>query len=105
LGGTTVKVERKSTEEATIYLCERINITNSTELKDKLQTLFDENFLTIEIDFSKTKMIDSSCLGKLLMFQKKLKEKDRELVITNVTSEYLIKMFDMIHLHKVINII
>jgi anti-sigma B factor antagonist len=100
-----MKVDRKTAQEAIIHLSEKIDISNSSELKDLLQGLYDENYKMITVDFSKTGMIDSSCLGKLLMFQKKFKENGGGLIIINVTSDYIRKMFVQIHLHKVIDII
>ena len=91
-------------DSATVYLGERVNIMNSPELKQKLQTLYDEGVQAITVDFTGTKMIDSSCLGKLLMFQKRLKDRGGELKISNVTSDYISKMFDIIQLYKVIDI-
>lgn len=98
-----VKV-KKAEGKAVVSLDEKIDIINSPELKENLQALYDEGIYFISIDFSITRMIDSSCLGKLLMSQKKLKEQNGELNIINVTSDYIKKMFDMIHLERVINI-
>lgn len=100
-----MKVEKTSNDEAVIYLGEKINIVNSPELKKKMQELFDQEVKLLFVDFTDTKMIDSSCLGKILMFQKKLKETGGELVIRNVTSEYIRKMFYSIQLNKVIRIL
>ena len=99
-----MKVKRGAGQVATVYLGEKVNIANSVALKNVLQDLHSENYKTVNIDFLETKIIDSSCLGKLLMFQKKFKENEGELIITNVTSGYIKKMFALIHLHKVINI-
>lgn len=103
-GKTRMKVDRKTKEEAIIFLGKKINIANSAELKEILQSLCTESYQTITVDFSRTRIIDSSCLGILLMFQKKLKEKKGEIVIINVTSDYIRRMFALIHLSKVINI-
>jgi len=100
-----MRVYRKTAQEATIYLDEKIDLSSADALKNVLQGLYDENYKMIKMDFSVTKSIDSSCLGRLLMYQKKLKENNGELIITNVTGEYIRKMFDLIHLHKVIRII
>ncbi len=82
----------------------RIDVTNSHLIKEKLETLLDEGFKTITLDLSLVTGIDSSGLGKLLLFQKKLKERGGGLRIINITSGYIRKMFNMIHLYKVINI-
>ncbi len=99
-----MRVEKKSDNLAVIIPNGRIDITNSNELKQKLLDLFDEGCNYITIDFTNVTGIDSSGLGKLLLFQKKLKERDGELKIVNISSDYVKKMFNMIHLYKVINI-
>lgn len=99
-----IRVEKTENRKAVVFLPEKINIANSPDLKNKLQSLFDEGINEIVVNFSQTKMIDSSCLGKLLMFQKKLKERQGELVIADVTNNYINKMFNMIQLQKVIKI-
>jgi len=87
-----------------IRLGQKIDIVNSPELKKKLQELYEQDINEVTIDFSETESIDSSCLGKLLMYQKKLKERQGEIKIANVSSKYIKKMFDMIQLHRVIKI-
>ncbi|WNF35850.1 STAS domain-containing protein [Bacillaceae bacterium IKA-2] len=82
----------------------RIDVVNSQNLKQELLNLFNEGINEIVIDFSKIASIDSSGLGKLLLFQKKLKERGGELSIINVTNDYIKNMFQMIHLNKVIKI-
>lgn len=99
-----MKVEKKSQDTAVIIPKGRIDITNSQELKEKLLLLYEEGFKYVSIDFTDVTGIDSSGLGKLLLFQKKLKERDGELKVVNITSDYIKKMFNIIHLYKVINI-
>ncbi len=82
----------------------RIDLSNSHLLGEKLQVLYDEGFKEITLDFNLVTGIDSSGLGKLLIFQKKLKERGGKLKIINITNEYIRKMFKMIHLYKVIDI-
>lgn len=82
----------------------RIDVVNSQNLKQELLNLYNEGINEIVIDFSKITSIDSSGLGKLLLFQKKLKERGGEIRIINVTNDYIQNMFKMIHLYKVIKI-
>lgn len=82
----------------------RIDVVNSQNLKQELLNLYNEGINEIVIDFSKITSIDSSGLGKLLIFQKKLKERGGELTIINVTNGYIQNMFKMIQLNKVIKI-
>ncbi len=95
---------KRNGNQAVVIPDGRIDITNSQDLKKKLLDIFDEGFDEIVIDFSNISSIDSSGLGKLLLFHKKLKERGGELRIINVGSDYVKKMFSMIHLNKVINI-
>ncbi|MFW5787682.1 MAG: STAS domain-containing protein [Halanaerobiales bacterium] len=81
-----------------------IDFTNSQTLKRELLDLFNDGYKDVIIDFGDVEGIDSSGLGKLLLFHKKLKEKEGKLTIRNIQSEYIRNMFDMIHLHKVIEI-
>ena len=82
----------------------RIDLTNSHLLKEKLQLFCEEGHKFIALDFSFVTGIDSLGLGALLVFQKKIKECGGELRIINITSDYIRKMFKMIHLYKVIDI-
>ncbi len=99
-----MKVEKKNENEACLVPSGRIDISNSQELKQQLLSLYDEGINYIEMDFSNVTGIDSSGLGKLLLFQKKLKERGGELSITSINNDYVKKMFSMIHLYKVIKI-
>jgi len=92
------------TEEVVISPVGNIDFSNSQELKDELLGLFERDYKKIIMDFSEVESIDSSGLGKLLLFQKKLKEKEGTFVIRNVESDYIKNMFEMIHLNKVIEI-
>lgn len=99
-----MEIVKKSTSEATLVPKGRIDMSNSHILKEKLLELFNDGFTIIAVDFSDVTGIDSSGLGKLLLFQKKLKEKNGELIVRSVKSEYIKKMFEMIHLDKVIKV-
>ena len=91
-------------QEVVIRPIGNIDFSNSQDLKDKLLELFEQEYKKVVIDFSEVESIDSSGLGKLLLFHKKLKEKEGTLVIRNVESDYIKNMFEMIHLNKVIEI-
>lgn len=99
-----MQIDRKGDNSAVVRPGERIDITNSDDFKENLLSLFDEGYNDITIDFRDVTGIDSSGLGKLLLFQKKLKERDGKLSIVNVNNDYVKKMFKMIHLSKVIDI-
>ena len=99
-----MKVEKKEDGNVLITPEGKIDITNSSDLKETLLSVYNEGYDTIIIDFEKVYGIDSSGLGKLLLIQKKLSERNGKLKIINVTSDYVNKMFSMIHLNKVIEI-
>ncbi|MFW5996283.1 MAG: STAS domain-containing protein [Halanaerobiaceae bacterium] len=97
-------MERRNGEEALVSPGKKIDYTNAGELKEKALSLFEDGYGLIKIDFKEVETIDSSGLGKLLLLYKKLKERDDELRLINVNNEYIRKMFEMIHLYKVIPI-
>jgi anti-sigma B factor antagonist len=104
LGELTMETIRSGEGKVIIKPEGRIDVVNSQNLKQELLNLYNEGISEIVIDFSKITSIDSSGLGKLLLFQKKLKERGGELRIINVTNDYIQNMFKMIHLNKVIRI-
>ena len=91
-------------DEVVISPIGTIDFSNSQDLKEELLELFEQNYDKVIMDFGQVESIDSSGLGKLLLFHKKLKEKEGTLVIKNVKSDYIKNMFEMIHLSKVIEI-
>jgi len=91
--------------KAIVYLEGEIDFTNSQDFKNELLKIYDQNIKDVEIDFGRLESIDSSGLGKILLFNKKLEEINGELKIKNVKSEYIREMFEMIQLNKVIKII
>ncbi|PTV93531.1 anti-sigma B factor antagonist/stage II sporulation protein AA (anti-sigma F factor antagonist) [Halanaerobium saccharolyticum] len=98
------KTDVINSEQVVISPVGNIDFSNSQDLKDKLLELFKKDYKKVILDFSEVESIDSSGLGKLLLFHKKLKEKDGKLIIRNVESDYIKNMFEMIHLNKVITI-
>ncbi|MGM0470826.1 MAG: STAS domain-containing protein [Bacillota bacterium] len=99
-----MEINKKSSQRAEVVADEKIDITNSQELKKELLELIDSGYRFITLDFSAVESVDSSGLGKLLLIHKRLKEQEGELKITNVTSDYVQEMFSMIHLDKVLQI-
>jgi len=87
-----------------MHLEGKIDISTADDFKNKVTSLIDEGIYHICLDFSQVSGIDSSGLGKLLLFQKQLSEKGGKLRIRNVTSEYVKKIFSLVHLYKVIEI-
>ena len=94
---------KKGNDLVVIYPGKRIDITNSAELKEKLLELYNEGYNNIDVNFEDVDGIDSSGLGKILLFQKKLKERGGRLKVTNVKDENVKSMFTLIHLDKVID--
>ncbi len=99
-----MRMEIKNENEVFFFPSGRIDISNSEDLKKQLLAAYRQGFDYVKIDFSEVTGIDSSGLGKLLLFQKKLKERGGELSIVNIKNDYLKKMFSMIQLYKVIHI-
>lgn len=99
-----MKWTQQREDSGVIHLQGRIDVSNSNELKTMLAEKYNEGMNVITINFEHVTSIDSSGIGKLLLFQKKLKDRGGELKLVNVKNEYIMNMFRMIHLHKVISI-
>jgi anti-sigma B factor antagonist len=99
-----MKVERHK-EYCNVILPEVIDLTNATELKEALQSLYEkDNCSIIKVDCARLEMIDSAGLGSLVLFQKKLKEREGQLKLINVRNAYIKHLFDLIDLRRVISI-
>ncbi len=99
-----MEVHRKDEFSALIFAKGSVDLSTSHLLKEKLQMLCEEGRIFVTLDFDRVNSIDSSGLGKLLLFHKKLKACGGELKIVHITSSHVRNIFDMIHLHKVIKI-
>jgi anti-anti-sigma factor len=99
-----IKTKVRDTEQAVVSPAGGIDFSNSQFLKAELFSLLEAGYRKIIIDFSQVNNIDSSGLGRLLLFQKRVQEKNGVLVIKNVKDKSIQAMFKMIHLDKVIQI-
>ncbi|MEW5921602.1 MAG: STAS domain-containing protein [Bacillota bacterium] len=87
-----------------MILPEVMDLTNTLEFKQGLQSLYDQGCGVIMLDCSHLQMIDNAGLGSLVLFQKKLKERGGELRLVKVTHPYIKHLFQMIDLARVIHI-
>lgn len=83
---------------------EDIDLTNAEELKDRVVELLDKDVTDIILDLNNVEKIDSSGLGKILLFEKMVEENEGEFTIINVNSDYINKVFKTIDLEGVVNI-
>ena len=90
--------------KARIIPGEKIDLTNSQKLKEKVNTLIKKDINYIIFDFKNVQEIDSSGIGKILLINKIMKEDEGDLVIENVNSEYIQKVFNMLELGEVVKI-
>ena len=65
-----MKIERKNKLTAIIIPAGKIDVTNSNLFKEKLTQTCEEGFKDIIIDFTNVNTLDSSGIGKLLVFYK-----------------------------------
>ena len=75
----------------------------TAEFHTRMEELAAGRHLTITLDFSQTPSINSSALGKILLFRQKLAEGGRTLQIVGC-SEPLFKTFQMIKFDKLVTI-
>lgn len=73
-------------------------------LKRQLNEILETQTTEVELDFIDTEAIDSSGLGKLLLFNEKFKETGRNFKLTNVRNGKLADLFRLINLDSFISI-
>lgn len=81
-----------------------LNMENSHELKKELAGILEQGIKRVELDFSTTESIDSSGLGKLLLFNEKFRETGGEFKLTKVVHPNIAELFKLISLEKYISI-
>ena len=87
------KVEKNS---ARLIPGEELDLTNINELENEFKKLVEQGIIEIVLDFKNLKKIDSSGLGKVLHFNKVIEDKGGNLIIENINSEYVERVFNMI---------
>ena len=98
-----IKIEIND-DSARIIPGKQIDLTNSGTLKEKFHDLIKRDFYNIILDLKNVEEIDSSALGKILLFNKIISEKEGSFKIENVNSEYVQNVLDMIELDQLIDI-
>jgi len=98
-----MRIERLD-EVAIIYPGKNIDITNSTELRSRLEDLLDEGCRKIVLDLTDVAVVDSSGIGKLLVFYSRFEEHGGAMVMRNVNNAYLRKLFSLISFDQIIKV-
>lgn len=99
-------MEYKPIDEKTVKVFpgQEIDLSNAEKFKKQLNQLKSKGFQHFMLDFQRVKRVDSTGLGKILMFHKTLRDSGGGVKIVNVKNNYIYKMFDMINLKRVIEI-
>jgi anti-anti-sigma factor len=97
--------DQKSVSKDEVVLTVIGSLTGETtnEFQKKVEELSAGNWSRITLDLSKTPSINSSALGKILLFRKQLAERERTLQIRGC-SETLFKTFQMIKFDTLISV-
>jgi anti-anti-sigma factor len=97
--------ERKilSKDEVLLTVVGSLSGETTNEFHRQVEELAGGSYVTISLDLSRTDSINSSALGKILLFRKKLAEQQRTLQIKGC-SESLFKTFQMIKFDTLISI-
>ncbi len=97
--------ERKnlSKDEVLLSVVGPLSGETTNEFHRQVEDLVSASYQTISLDLSKTESINSSALGKILLFRKKLAEQKRTLQIRGC-SDGLYKTFQMIRFDTLISI-
>jgi len=75
----SIKVSGK---QATIFLNDKIYVSDASLLRDDLLEIIDQGVSDLRMDLSGLTYIDSSGLGTLVTINKRVKEKNGRLVLT-----------------------
>ena len=92
-----------SREEIVLAIQGPLSGEATVEFQSRMENLASGRYLTVTLDLSQTPSINSSALGKILLFRKKLAEGGRTLQIVGC-SEPLFKTFQMIKFDKLVTI-
>ena len=97
--------ERKniSRDEVLLSVVGSLSGEATNEFHRQVEELAGASYAVISLDLSRTDAINSSALGKILLFRKKLAEQQRTLQIKGC-SETLFKTFQMIKFDTLISI-
>ncbi len=92
-----------SNEEVVLKVTGPLAGETTTEFHARMEELTGGNFLTVTLDLAETPAINSSALGKILLFRKKMAEGGRTLQIVGC-SETLFRTFQMIKFDTLVSI-
>ncbi|MGA2976081.1 MAG: STAS domain-containing protein [Spirochaetia bacterium] len=92
-----------SKDEVVLIVTGSLSGETTSEFHRQVEELAAGGTAVITLDLSKTESINSSALGKILLFRKKLAEQERTLQIRGC-SESLFKTFQMIKFDTLISI-
>lgn len=99
----SLSIEKKYRQDGDVWdvkISGEVDIYTSDKMKETLNGIVDEKNIDIQIDCRDLSYIDSSGLGVLIGVLKKLKEKDKNLVIMNARSN-IVKLLSITGLDKV----
>jgi len=81
-----------------------ITEADSDPLRSAFDAMATEDIPTVNLDLSMVPIITSTGIGKLIVFFKRLKSQNRELVISGI-HDSLFELFSSINLDKMLNIV
>ena len=93
----------KSESSALIHLDGRIDNEGTVIFQEALDKLFEMNTSKVVFNFSSLDFINSSGIGKLLLFYKKFKNKEGDMLISGIKDD-VFTLFKAIRLDKLIAI-
>ena len=92
-----------SKEEVVLKVTGPLSGEATAEFHARMEEMTGGNYLTVTLDLAETPAINSSALGKILLFQKKMSEGGRKLRIVGC-SDTLFKAFQMIKFDTLVSI-
>ncbi len=99
-----MQAEKINAQTVMLHLPKNVDADHAESLKHLLQSYVEEGVQYIHIDLSLTELIHKTCLMPMIICHQKLIKSGGEVRLINVKGDYVKHLFEMLTLHKVINI-
>jgi len=99
-----IEITKKEEGHVDIHLDGSFDASNSNQVKEEFTDCLNEGYKNYSLDFEKVEFVDSSGLGVLVGFYKKVKIGDGQLSLKNL-NDSVMKIFELTQLDKVFKIV
>ncbi len=98
-----IKIKKDNKSLIITIMVKQIDISNMMKLKEKIIEKLDFTFSDIILDLKKVEYIDSSGIGLIVDLYNKIRNKDRNLILKNVSAD-IKEILGMVNLTRFLKI-